>query len=154
MTGSSADRDPRVGCGAAIVRDGRLLLIQRRLAPEAGAWSLPGGKIDLYETVQAAVEREVLEELGLVIKAEDLLCVMNHIDRDADIHWVAPVYLVTEHQGVPRLCEPGKHAALGWFELNALPSPLARSVVVAAEAMRARSDKIALAMPQRYFPLG
>ncbi len=154
MTGSSADRDPRVGCGAAIVRDGRLLLIQRRLAPEAGAWSLPGGKIDLYETVQAAVEREVLEELGIVIKAEDLLCIMNHIDPDAHVHWVAPVFLVTDYEGAPRLCEPGKHAALGWFELDDLPSPLARSVVEAGEAIGARSDKIALAMPQRYFPLG
>ena len=153
MTGNSAAGEPRVGCGAALVQDGQILLIQRRHAPEAGAWSLPGGKVDHFETVQAAVEREVFEELGIVIKAEDLLCVMNHIDRDAGIHWVAPVYLVTEHQGAPRVCEPDKHAALGWFELDALHSPLARSVVAAAEAMRTRGGKVALAMPDRHSPL-
>jgi ADP-ribose pyrophosphatase YjhB (NUDIX family) len=64
--------EPRVGCGAAIMRDGKLLLIQRRREPEAGHWGLPGGKVDLYETMAAAAEREIFEELGLTIRARTL----------------------------------------------------------------------------------
>jgi ADP-ribose pyrophosphatase YjhB (NUDIX family) len=48
-------RAPRLGCGAAILRAGRLLLVQRRRPPEAGHWGLPGGKVDWLETVPAAV---------------------------------------------------------------------------------------------------
>jgi ADP-ribose pyrophosphatase YjhB (NUDIX family) len=139
MTDAPAATEPRLGCGAAILQEGRILLLQRRRPPEAGAWSLPGGKVDLFETVQAAVEREVFEELGIAIRAHDLLCVMNHIEPGAGLHWVAPVYLVTKHEGAPRLCEPDRHAGLAWFALDALPSPLARSVVAAAEALEARS---------------
>jgi mutator protein MutT len=139
MTGEVPPPGPRVGCGAAILRNGQILLLKRRTAPEAGHWSLPGGKVDLFETVQAAVEREVQEELGIVIQASDLLCVMNHIDPGAGLHWVAPVYLVRDPQGTPSLCEPEKHAALAWFPLGALPEPLAHSVVAAVDALNSRS---------------
>ena len=50
---------PRVGVGAFIVRDQELLLMRRAKAPEAGSWSLPGGKLDAGETLEAAVAREV-----------------------------------------------------------------------------------------------
>jgi 8-oxo-dGTP diphosphatase len=60
---------PRVGCGAAILVDGRILLVRRTGAPEAGRWGLPGGKVDPFETVAAATAREVAEELGVAIEA-------------------------------------------------------------------------------------
>ncbi len=41
--------EPRLGCGAAIIQDGEVLLIQRRCEPEAGHWGLPGGKVDWLE---------------------------------------------------------------------------------------------------------
>ena len=61
------------GCGAAI-RDGsgRLLLIQRLKEPEAGAWGLPGGKIDFGERSEDTARREIEEELGIVIEEEGL----------------------------------------------------------------------------------
>ena len=58
---------PRVGCGAAIVRNGRILLVRRKRMPEADHWGLPGGKVDPFETVPAAVVREVREELGIEV---------------------------------------------------------------------------------------
>ena len=64
--GAMSARAPGVGCGAAIVRDGRLLLVKRRQAPEAGHWSLPGGKVDFGERVEDAVRRErSREEVGV-----------------------------------------------------------------------------------------
>lgn len=125
---------PAVGCGAFILRDGRLLLIRRVKAPEAGCWGLPGGKVDLFETAAQAAMREVREEVGLETVAGPLLCVVDQIDRAAGTHWVAPVYRVASVQGEPHLCEPHKHDGLGWFALDALPQPLTIATQVAVQA--------------------
>lgn len=128
--GTDSVATPRVGCGAAIVRGGRLLLVQRTRPPEAGCWSLPGGKVDAFEPVRAAVEREVLEELGVAVVAGALLGV---VDLFADgQHWVSPVYLAEPFEGEPSNLEPEKHAAIGWFALYRLPEPLAASARAAA----------------------
>lgn len=60
-----------VPCVGAIVLDGarRLLLVRRRNDPGRGLWSVPGGRVEPGETVAAAVEREVLEETGLRVRA-------------------------------------------------------------------------------------
>lgn len=62
---------PLVPCVGAVVHDGagRLLLIRRGHDPHRGSWSLPGGRVEAGETVAQAVEREVLEETGLVVRA-------------------------------------------------------------------------------------
>lgn len=65
------DSTPLVPCVGAVVHDaaGRLLLIRRGTPPHAGRWTLPGGRVEPGETLAAAVEREVLEETGLVVRA-------------------------------------------------------------------------------------
>jgi len=129
--------EPRVGCGAAIVTDGRLLLIRRARPPEAGTWSLPGGKVDLWEPVEAAVRREVAEEVGLVLGEMRLLQVAD-LMADGQ-HWVAPTYLAERFEGEPRILEPEKHSGLGWFDLGALPTPLSQVVSLAVAALKARA---------------
>ena len=131
---------PRVGCGAAILRDGKLLLVQRRRAPEAGHWGLPGGKVDPFERVPDAVAREIAEELGLAIVPRQLLCVVDYIDREAGEHWVAPTYLVEDAQGEPAIQEPAALAGLGWFALDALPAPLTCATVEAVRALAQSSS--------------
>lgn len=59
---------PRVGCGAVIIKNGQILLAQRRREPEAGRRGLPGGKVDPYEKVAVATAREIREELGITIR--------------------------------------------------------------------------------------
>ena len=136
--------EPRVGCGAAIIVDGHILLLLRRTAPEAGCWGLPGGKVDLFEPAAIATEREVQEETGIAIKAERLLCHADHIDADQGIHWVAPIYLVTDFAGQPTLVEPEKHAGLDWFSIDDLPENLTTPTRVAVAAWRRRlaSDRV------------
>ena len=129
---------PRVGCGVAILRDGQLLLIRRARPPEADCWSLPGGKVDLWERTEAAARREVAEEIGLTLADLALLCVVELMAPEDGAHWVSPVFLATGFDGEPALLEPEKHTGLGWFRLEALPSPLARSVIEAARALQAR----------------
>ncbi|MGH9172982.1 MAG: NUDIX domain-containing protein, partial [Vicinamibacterales bacterium] len=56
---------PVVGVGAVIVLDGRVLLIKRAHEPRKGEWSLPGGRVELGETLADATRREIKEETGL-----------------------------------------------------------------------------------------
>jgi 8-oxo-dGTP diphosphatase len=76
-------QQPLVGVGAVIVEDGRVLLIKRGKAPLLGEWSIPGGMLELGETLREGAEREALEETGLVVRATDLLGVFDRIVPDS-----------------------------------------------------------------------
>ena len=124
---------PGVGCGAAILRDGRLLLVKRRRAPEAGCWNLPGGKVDFGERVEDAIRREIAEEVGVQIHLLRPLAVVEMIGLD-DQHWVSPTWLARIASGEPVNLEPEKAEALVWASLDAPPQPLA---LAAREAIAA-----------------
>ncbi|MFN7163559.1 MAG: NUDIX domain-containing protein [Hyphomonas sp.] len=118
-------RKPEAGCGAAIRDDtGRLLLIQRLREPEAGAWGLPGGKIDFGEPAMETARREIAEELGIEIEILRLACIAETIDQGDGRHWVAPVYEARIRSGEPQILEPEKHGGWGWFALDAMPERL------------------------------
>jgi ADP-ribose pyrophosphatase YjhB (NUDIX family) len=126
---------PGVGCGAAILRDGRLLLVERRKIPEAGHWNLPGGKVDFLERVEDAIVREIREEIGVEIVLHGLLGVTEMIGVDGQ-HWVSPIYRASIAAGEPVNREPDKAAAIGWFPLDAPPAPLAQGAKDALAALR------------------
>jgi len=73
---------PFIGVGALIVKDGRYLLIKRGKEPSKGKWSIPGGKVELGETLVEAVKREVLEECGIQIEIIKIFNVMDRILKD------------------------------------------------------------------------
>lgn len=73
---------PMVGVGVVVWRGDRVLLIQRGKPPREGAWSLPGGKQELGETVRETAVREVREETGVEIDVTHLLDVVDTITRD------------------------------------------------------------------------
>ncbi len=123
------------GCGAAITNSvGELLLIQRLAEPEAGAWGLPGGKIDFGEQAERAVVREIYEELGIEIVLDGLACLSETILRGDGRHWIAPVYHAQIVAGVPKLMEADKHGGWGWFDLAGLPDKLTSPTVQYLEA--------------------
>jgi 8-oxo-dGTP diphosphatase len=66
--------------GAVVVRDGALLLVRRAQPPEAGHWSVPGGRVEAGETVRDALEREVREETGYVVRCGELVGWAERID--------------------------------------------------------------------------
>jgi len=115
---------PGVGCGAAILRDGRVLLVKRLRPPEAGCWSLPGGKVDFGERIVDAIRREVAEEIGVTIAPTRPLGLIEAIGIDGQ-HWVSPIYQAEIVAGEPYNREPEKHAAIAWASLEAPPEPLA-----------------------------
>lgn len=73
---------PIVGVGAVIVHAGRVLLIERAHEPLKGEWSLPGGALEVGETLEQGVIREVLEETGLHIRPLVIAEVLDRISRD------------------------------------------------------------------------
>ena len=74
---------PIVGVGAVILRDNRVLLVRRGTEPLRGEWSLPGGMLEIGESLRQAAEREVLEETGLRVRAERVIEVFDSITPDA-----------------------------------------------------------------------
>jgi 8-oxo-dGTP diphosphatase len=72
----------RVGVGAVVIRDGKVLLVERGRAPGKGLWAIPGGSVELGESLQAAAEREILEETGVVIRAGEPIFAFDLIEKD------------------------------------------------------------------------
>ena len=130
---------PGVGCGLVIRRaDGRVLLCRRMKPPEAGHWSIPGGKVDAMEPSAQAARREAEEETGLRIGAVDPLCVTEEILTDDGQHWVSLMYLARDFEGEPRLMEPDALSALDWFDPVDPPRPLSVFAARALEALARR----------------
>ncbi|MGA8150655.1 MAG: NUDIX hydrolase [Terriglobales bacterium] len=75
---------PLVGVGAIIVEKNRVVLVKRGHPPLAGEWSIPGGVLEVGETLRQAAVREALEETGLAVETADLLGVFDRILHDAD----------------------------------------------------------------------
>jgi len=69
---------PRVGVGALVIHEGKVLLIKRGVEPSKGSWSVPGGSLKLGESLVACAERETLEETGVVIRGEKPIYVFEY----------------------------------------------------------------------------
>jgi 8-oxo-dGTP diphosphatase len=88
---------PVVGVGAVILRDGQVVIVKRRYEPLAGRWSLPGGTLELGETLEAGVIREMREETGLDVDVGPVIEVFDRImldeERRVRYHFVLVDYL-------------------------------------------------------------
>lgn len=73
---------PLVGVGGVVIRDERTLLIRRGSAPLEGEWSIPGGMLELGETILEGVRRELLEETAIEVRVLDLIEVFERVTRD------------------------------------------------------------------------
>jgi len=72
---------PIVAVGAAVCRDGRVLIVRRGKAPSKGVWTVPGGAVDLGETMRQAAAREVQEECGIQIAVGEVVGILDNIVR-------------------------------------------------------------------------
>jgi 8-oxo-dGTP pyrophosphatase MutT (NUDIX family) len=112
--------------GCAVFDDEERLLLQQR-GDAGGPWGVPGGALELGETVEAAAVRETFEESGLHVRPDALLGVYTgeaHTYANGDVvHTVAVVLTATAVEG--ELTQDGiETVGLGWFPLDDLPSPI------------------------------
>jgi 8-oxo-dGTP diphosphatase len=108
---------PLVGVGGVVVHDNRVLLVQRGHEPALGQWSIPGGLIDVGETLREAVIREVREETGLEVEPIELIELLDRIHRQdgrVHYHYVIADYLCRVAGG--KLAAASDAAAVRWAE--------------------------------------
>jgi 8-oxo-dGTP diphosphatase len=88
---------PLVGVGAVVFRDAEVLLVRRGQEPARDSWSLPGGLVELGETLEAAIRRELAEETGVTVRLRGIAAVLERIFPDPDgriaYHYVLVDYL-------------------------------------------------------------
>jgi 8-oxo-dGTP diphosphatase len=96
---------PVLGVGAVVVRDGKALLIKRGHEPRKGEWSLPGGIVELGESLVDALRREMREETGLEISIGPHIETFDRIHHDTEgrvrFHFVIVDYLCVAAHGEP-----------------------------------------------------
>jgi 8-oxo-dGTP diphosphatase len=85
---------PAVGVGAVAVHDGAVLLVRRGKGPAAGEWSVPGGHVEMGETLHEAIVREVLEETGLEVVVDRFLGFVERMGEEPAAGAPAPYHFV------------------------------------------------------------
>jgi 8-oxo-dGTP diphosphatase len=108
---------PLVGVGAVVVQDGRVLLVRRGGEPLKGHWTLPGGVLEVGETLLEGVAREVSEETGLMVEPVELIELLERIHREEGrvrYHYVIADYLCKVTGGELRAASDAD--AVRWVE--------------------------------------
>ena len=115
---------PIVGVGAVILHENQVLIIQRGQEPLKGEWSLPGGALELGETLEQGIRREVLEETGLSVEPLQVVEVFDRIVHDeagaVRFHYVLVDFLCSVTGGT--LCCASDAAAARWINREELNS--------------------------------
>ena len=135
---------PQVAVGAIVIRDNKVLLVKRRQPPGEGLWAIPGGRVELGETLKEAVEREVREETQVAIRPRHPVYTFEVIERDNDgrirFHYVIVDLIADYVSGEPK---PGDDACEArWVtskDLDDLPASQTTREVLRKIALFARS---------------
>ena len=134
---------PIVGVGAVIVDGGRVLLVKRGTPPLEGEWSLPGGAVEIGETLRGAAEREALEETGLLVEAGEVLEVLDRIipgdDGRTQYHYVLIDFLCRLKSGELRAGGDAMQAewvGVSDLDLYRLEQPAREVILKAFESAR------------------
>jgi mutator protein MutT len=113
---------PLVGVGAIIIEQGRVVLVKRGHPPLEGKWSIPGGLLEVGETLRTAVVREAREETGLTIEPGELLGVFERVLPDEHgrfrYHYVLIDFLCRRISG--ELLAGDDADEVGWFRQDEL----------------------------------
>jgi ADP-ribose pyrophosphatase len=113
---------PRIAVGAVVIKDNKILLVQRKHPPHQDEWVIPGGKVKWGESLQYAAEREILEETGIRIKAQESIYTFELIHRDEQQqvidHYVIVDLMCRYQSGEVRAHSDAK--AVHWFDKEQL----------------------------------
>jgi len=126
MPKSEYPNSPQVAVGAVVFRENRVLLVKRTQQPGKGFWAIPGGRLELGETLKEAAEREVREETGVIIRAGNPVYTFDLIEHDDQgrtrFHYVIVDLLADYLSGSPHPRSDACEARwIGPRELDKLP---------------------------------
>lgn len=131
---------PIVGVGGVIVDGDRVVLVKRKYEPLALRWSIPGGTLEVGESLESGVARELLEETGLVVDVGPVIEVFDRIHRDADdavmYHFVLVDYLCTPTGGTLQAGDDVSHAEWAHFDALAPYDLTDKATAILARARR------------------
>ncbi|MCU1225719.1 MAG: hydrolase, family [Edaphobacter sp.] len=133
MSGSSSDRasreypsTPMVGVAGVVFSDGDVLLIRRGREPLLGAWSLPGGVLEVGETTAEGVTREIFEETGVRVRPVAMIATLDRIVRDdaglVRYHYVLIEWLCLPEADTRELVCGDDAVAAAWVPLREIYS--------------------------------
>lgn len=142
---------PQLAVGAVVRRGTAVLLVQREQAPNAGQWTVPGGKVQPGETLQQAAQREVREETGVIVQAGEPVFCFDIIERNTDAslryHYVIVDLLAEYVSGEPRAADDARDAAwiepevLSRLDVNAMTRQLLGRLPAQSESAPASDDR-------------
>ncbi|MDM8544048.1 NUDIX hydrolase [Desulfococcaceae bacterium HSG9] len=117
---------PQVAVGAVVFKQNKVLLVKRGKPPSQNEWAIPGGSVELGETLQQAAEREIYEETGIVIRAQEPIFVFDMVQKDESdkirFHYII-IDLIAEYKSGKLL--PGDDALdARWFTENEIKNPI------------------------------
>src|SRR3990167_11492692 len=121
------DQKPKIGIGIMILKDDKVLLGRRKGSHGEGEYAFPGGHLEYMESFEDCAKREVMEEAGIKIKNIAFVRIVNLQDY-APKHYVHIGLTAEWESGEPKVLEPDKCAGWGWYSLDALPSPLFKTL--------------------------
>jgi mutator protein MutT len=125
-----------VGGGTLILNEKlETLLLKRSINSknEAGFWNKPGGSVEFGETVEDALKRETMEELGVEVKMVKFLSYTDHFVEKENEHWIAFNFIAKIIKGTPRIMEPHKADDMRWFKLTELPEKTSQPTLEAVK---------------------
>jgi len=124
--------DPKVGVGALVTQNDKVLLVRRRMEPERGRWSIPAGFLDQGEDPRRTAEREVLEETGLRVRITNLLDVFTNPPGQGG----ASIFILYTAEFLGGEMTAGDDAdAVGFFDLDQLPELAFASTLAAVRSL-------------------
>jgi mutator protein MutT len=139
---------PSIGVGAVLVHQGGILLVRRGKEPLLGRWAIPGGTVELGETLEKALVREIHEETGLTVQPREVLLVFDRVVREGGrvrYHYVIVDYWCEYVSGTLRAGSDALDAALVRPEDLAAYDLPEESLKLAIEGFRRSRAKIDLA---------
>jgi len=114
---------PKVGVGVIAERDGKIAMGLRRYKG-GNVWSLPGGKVDPFESVLSCGQRELSEETGLLADKLKVFSIYEFIEREENYHFITFGAVSHSISGELTNLEPCIFATWDWFDLKSIPEPL------------------------------
>lgn len=126
---------PKVGVGVMILKDGKILLAERKGSHGAGEFAFPGGHLEYRESFADCARREVREECGIEIENIRFQYLAN-VTKYAPKHYVHIGLAADWESGVPEVLEPDRSELWGWYDLDNLPQPMFAMCALAVQSHR------------------